>query len=110
MRRILSIIITITLLTSICQAQEKQKVSIFLNSCLYGMATGALLGVASLAFVNDPAGSTNNIARGASLGLYAGIGIGIYKLQDETPVVTIIPNFQNNRFEGGNLLVTLSQF
>ena len=60
------------------QALEKEKISRFLNTCLYGAATGALLGIASLAFVSDPAGSMNNIARGASLGLYAGIGVGFY--------------------------------
>ena len=41
---------------------------------LYGTAGGALLGLASLAFD----GSGRNIARGASLGLYAGLIFGGY--------------------------------
>jgi len=41
---------------------------------LYGTAGGALLGLASLAFD----GKGRNIARGASLGLYAGIIFGAY--------------------------------
>ncbi len=36
------------------------------------------MGVASLAFSDDPGSKMNNIARGASLGLYAGIGFGLY--------------------------------
>lgn len=44
----------------------------------YGTAAGALIGVASLAFTEDPGSKLNNIARGASLGLYAGMGLGLY--------------------------------
>jgi hypothetical protein len=51
----------------------------FLVSCAYGTVAGALVGVASLAFTDDPSSKMNNIARGASLGLYAGIGLGLYK-------------------------------
>ncbi len=40
----------------------------------YGAASGALLGIATLAFD----GPTKNIAKGASLGLYAGILFGSY--------------------------------
>jgi hypothetical protein len=96
--------------TSNTQAQEKEKVSHFLNSCLYGMTTGALLGVASLTFVNDPAGSMNNIARGASLGLYAGIATGFYYMDQDSPNVTFAPNIINNKMDGGQFLITLNPF
>lgn len=105
-----SILLSVVLVSSAAQAQEKEKVSKFLYTCLYGTATGALLGVASLAFANDPAGSMSNIARGASLGLYAGIGIGLYQMDQETPAVAVVPKIKNSTLEGASLLVTLTQF
>lgn len=55
----------------------------FLVTCAYGTAAGALLGLASLAFTEDPGGKINNVARGASLGLYAGIALGFVKTQQQ---------------------------
>jgi hypothetical protein len=92
------------------QAQEKQKVSRFLNSCMYGTATGALLGMASLAFVGDPAGSMGNIARGASLGLYAGIGMGFYYMDQESPSVTVYPKIKENKINGVDFVWNLARF
>jgi hypothetical protein len=48
---------------------------------------GTLVGMASLAFTNKPGDSLNRVARGASLGLYTGILLGIY-------VVYILPGMQ----------------
>ncbi|MFP5519622.1 MAG: hypothetical protein ACLGGX_06940 [Bdellovibrionia bacterium] len=55
----------------------------FLKSCAYGTMGGAALGLASLALVDKPSEHTANVARGASLGLYAGIAYGWYQLQNE---------------------------
>ncbi len=52
------------------------KARAFVTIVGYGMASGALLGTASLAFGQ----STRAIAQGASLGLYAGILFGTYVL------------------------------
>src|SRR4051812_35871270 len=57
----------------------------FIMSCTYGVLAGTLAGAASLAFSSDPGGSLNNVARGASLGLYAGVFLGLY-------IVFVIPN------------------
>lgn len=54
--------------------------TIFLKSCAYGTAAGAVLGLATLAWSENPSGKINNVARGASLGLYAGIGFGLYTI------------------------------
>lgn len=56
----------------------------FLKSCGYGTLAGAGLGFASLVFEKKPNDSYGNIARGASLGLYAGIGYGLFSMQQET--------------------------
>ena len=54
--------------------------SIFMKSCAFGTAAGAVLGLAALAVSENPGEQTNTVARGASLGLYAGIGFGLYTL------------------------------
>lgn len=50
----------------------------------YGVLAGTLVGVASLAFTSQPGDNLKNIAKGASLGLYAGILLGAY-------VVYVVP-------------------
>jgi hypothetical protein len=50
----------------------------FIMSCTYGVLAGTLIGAASLAFVDHPSDHLNKVARGASLGLYAGILLGLY--------------------------------
>ena len=59
----------------------------FLMSCTYGVLAGTLVGAASLAFTSQPGQNLNIVARGASLGLYAGILSGLY-------VVYIVPSLE----------------
>lgn len=49
-------------------------------SCSYGVLAGTLVGVASLAFEDQPGKNLNHVARGASIGLYAGILLGLYAI------------------------------
>ena len=67
-------------LSSFSWAQSSGDMSVFLKSCGYGTLGGAALGAVSLAFVDNPNSKVSNIAKGASLGLYAGIGYGIYQI------------------------------
>ena len=50
----------------------------FVVSCSYGVLAGSLVGAAALAFTDRPGDSLNMVARGASIGLYAGILLGLY--------------------------------
>jgi hypothetical protein len=50
----------------------------FVMSCTYGVLAGTLVGAATLAFESQPADKLYKVARGASLGLYAGILLGFY--------------------------------
>lgn len=50
----------------------------FMTTCIFGTLAGTIVGAASLAFTDKPGDNLNNIARGASLGLYAGILLGAY--------------------------------
>lgn len=54
----------------------------FLLTCAYGTAAGAAIGLATLAFTDNPNGKISNVARGASLGLYAGIAYGLIVAND----------------------------
>ena len=50
----------------------------FVVSCSYGVLAGTMVGAATLAFSEKPGDNLNKVARGASLGLYAGILLGAY--------------------------------
>lgn len=50
----------------------------FVLSCTYGVLAGTLVGAASLAFVDKPGDNLQHVARGASIGLYIGVGLGYY--------------------------------
>ena len=56
----------------------------FLLSCTYGVLAGALVGAATLATEDQPDEHLDRIAKGASLGLYTGILLGLY-------VVYVVP-------------------
>ncbi|MEO0337029.1 MAG: hypothetical protein AAF202_11570 [Pseudomonadota bacterium] len=47
-------------------------------SCTYGVLAGTLVGAATLAFEDQPGDNLNKVARGASIGLYTGILLGLY--------------------------------
>ena len=62
----------------------------FIMSCTYGVLAGTLVGAASLAFTRLPSENLGTVARGASLGLYVGILLGLYVVyvvpgMDDTP-------------------------
>jgi hypothetical protein len=59
----------------------------FVMSCTYGVMAGTLVGAASLAFTKKPSKNMSRVARGASLGLYTGILLGLY-------VVYVVPGME----------------
>lgn len=71
-------------------------------SCTYGTLAGTLVGAASLGFEKEPGQKLNRIARGASLGLYAGILLGLY-------VVYVVPG-QMEKAREERLRKQMSQF
>lgn len=64
----------------------------FVMSCTYGVLAGTLVGAASLAFTKRPGDNLNRVARGASLGLYTGILLGLY-------VVYVVPGMDTQEEE-----------
>ena len=72
-------------ISPIAQADEMK---LFIKSCTYGILAGTLVGAATLAFTSQPGENLNNIARGASLGLYTGMIIGYLAIRtpsEDTP-------------------------
>lgn len=85
LKRNLFVFTVLLSLSSPARAAEGRQ---FFMSVIYGTLAGTLVGAASLAFTTSPGDNLNNVSRGASYGLYAGILLGLYVtyvLEDEPP-------------------------
>lgn len=63
-------------------SEGRAEMRTFLMSCAYGAGIGAIAGLTSLAFSESPGNNLGTIARGASIGLYVGMGVGYYLSTD----------------------------
>ena len=88
----------------------------FLKSCAYGTAGGAVAGVVTLAFTDKPSENGRNVAKGASLGLYAGIIYGLVQM-NKSPTAkeplsdyAVIPLLSDNRVDGAFVQVSVLNF
>lgn len=82
LKAILSFVFVFVFLSSPKSSADDSKE--FFLSCTYGVIAGSLVGAATLAFSDNPDQNLDRLAKGASLGLYAGIILGLY-------VVYILP-------------------
>ncbi len=114
MRIFFSFFILIPSLQVQAQVKNQSNMSTFLKSCAYGTLGGAALGLATLAVSENPSGKMSNVARGASLGLYAGIAYGFYSLGQKREQRTevdlgqdssfiIAPTFAQSKVEGAQI-------
>ncbi|WP_415063722.1 hypothetical protein [Bdellovibrio sp.] len=92
-----------------------QDLKAFLKSCAWGTLGGAAAGVVSLAFTDKPSESWSNVAKGASLGLYAGIGYGIYQINKvpatyQQPDFALFPQFEEGKVSGLQITGTILNF
>ncbi|WP_374073311.1 hypothetical protein [Bdellovibrio bacteriovorus] len=92
-----------------------QDLKAFLKSCAWGTLAGAGAGVVSLAFTDKPSESWNNVAKGASLGLYAGIAYGLYQANKEPekyqqPDFALFPSFSEGKVDGVQITSTVFSF
>ena len=123
-RLILGMIAASTFVSSGAKADPMRE---FILSCSYGVLAGTLVGGATLAFSDKPGDNLNKVARGASIGLYAGILLGAYIVygvpddsdrdgQDvvqvrEPPRLMIAPLFSNERgLEGATASYSVLRF
>lgn len=87
----------------------------FLKNCAWGTLGGATAGVVSLVFIDKPNESWGNVARGASLGLYAGIAYGLVRLNQDKDMAAqsdyaVFPTIENGKIEGFQMNATLLRF
>lgn len=87
-----AILLTLIFTLRPVSAQTSSHSREFMASCTYGVLAGTLVGAASLAFTDRPGDNLNKVARGASLGLYTGILLGLY-------VVYIVPGMMEESDE-----------
>ncbi len=77
---LLFIIISLTMIPF--RSDAASSLQVVAEDALWGCLIGTLVGTATLAFHLDDAGDhLENIAYGAGIGLFAGVGFGIYELR-----------------------------
>ena len=88
MRKTLTIFLIFLLFfsTATSTSASAEEIKEFLKSCGYGTLIGAMAGIVSLGFEKVPNEHSQNIARGASLGLYSGIFYGLYEIKNQKKI------------------------
>lgn len=107
MKRILvSIALVLSLFVLPAQSQAASSLEIVFWDSLMGAGMGALVGTATLAFMNNPGDHLERIAQGASIGLICGLGFGVYEI---SPMfyTTTTPSGQKERVYGLRLTAPL---
>jgi hypothetical protein len=113
MKRIFQVLVITFLIPTLVQAADLKR---FLKTCAWGTVFGAGAGVVSLAFSDQPSEHWNNVAKGASLGLYAGIAYGVYEINqptpqyDQHPDFSMAPQFHEGKVDGIQLTGMLYSF
>jgi hypothetical protein len=111
----------IALFVSLPQTAKADAMRDFVVSASYGVLAGTLVGAATLAFSDRPGENLNRIARGASIGLYAGMLLGAYILFgvpgpdddyafSEPPRFQVMPLISERGFEGAHASWSLMRF
>lgn len=100
---------------SYCQAEvfEAPELKTFIKNGGYGAGIGAAVGLALVAISDQPSSNTRDVARGASLGLYAGIIYGISEWNQSQPRSLdwgVVPIFNKNDCDGLRLFATIFEF
>jgi hypothetical protein len=102
MKKILILVILCLALCSLpqeSQAAPSSSLEVVFWDSLMGAAIGALVGTATLPFMEHPSDHTIRIAQGASIGLICGLGFGLFEL---SPMFTSIttPTGQKEKIYG----------
>jgi hypothetical protein len=92
---LLSVSVSQSVSYSVAQAEPTRE---FVLSCSYGALAGTLVGAASLAFSDKPGDNLNRIARGASIGLYGGIALGLFVIYGVSSDDDVAQNHEHHEF------------
>ncbi|MEA3221742.1 MAG: hypothetical protein U9P49_01070 [Thermodesulfobacteriota bacterium] len=76
----ISILLVISLLAIPAQGMADSSLKIIFEDTVWGLCIGALVGTATLAFVDHPSDHLDRIAQGASVGVIGGMCFGLYEI------------------------------
>lgn len=72
------LILSIGLVPVVSFKSQASEIRTILTASAYGAGAGALVGLTALTFSDSPSQNISLVTRGASLGLYVGLAVGIY--------------------------------
>jgi len=105
-KALVSIALVLSLFMLPCTSHAESSLEVVLWDSLLGAGIGALVGAATLAFMDHPGDHLERIAQGASVGLIGGIAFGFYEI---SPVfyTSVDPAGQRERLYGLKVTVPL---
>ncbi|MBX3041307.1 MAG: hypothetical protein KF789_11430 [Bdellovibrionaceae bacterium] len=110
-----SLLFVALIFASTAASAQSRDLASFLKTCGWGTVIGAGAGAVSLAFESEPGKHTNNIARGASLGLYVGIAVGLLAMNEPDnsradELWSLQPAFSDGRVDGAVVMSPVFRF
>lgn len=72
------LVLSISLVAVGSPRSQASEIRTILTASAYGAGAGALVGLTALTFSDSPSQNISLVTRGASLGLYVGLAVGIY--------------------------------
>lgn len=72
------LVLSVSLVTVVSPQSKASEIRTILTASAYGAGAGALVGLTALTFSDSPSQNISLVTRGASLGLYVGLAVGIY--------------------------------
>jgi hypothetical protein len=104
---IISLALMLALFALPTQSRAGSSLEVVMWDSLMGAGVGALVGAATLAFMEHPGDHLERIAQGASVGLICGLGFGIYEI---SPMfyTTTTPSGKRERVYGLQLRMPLN--
>jgi hypothetical protein len=90
------------------QSQAAQTLEVVLVDSLWGAGIGALVGGATLAFMNNPGHHLDRVYQGAAIGVICGVAFGIYEIRPMFSSYTT-PSGQKEHVYGLSLNIPLNK-
>jgi len=88
------------------QTQAASSLELVLMDSLWGGAIGALVGTATMAFMEHPGHHMDRVYQGAAIGIICGVGYGVYEIRPMFYSYTT-PSGQQKRLYGLSLNMPL---
>lgn len=98
-RAIVSIAFVLIVFALPCRSHAESTLDVVLWDSVVGAGIGALVGAATLAFMDHPSDHLERISQGAAIGVISGVAFGFYEV---SPVLysRVLPDGQRERVYG----------